>query len=413
MGMKSRAGLPAASGGTPAFITRPKIVGAPVDYLWKGAGWHIGPVETVNKRFKDVGSKTTCGMLTQAAGIISWGAWRLKGQTDVSTLMHMIEASFAFQVHPDYVDSNAAPTYQPVEQPPAESAAMELQEFLWQALNADKYWHDYYQPFESAFHTSYVVRHILPKPAQRAFRAWLNDMLQRIGQIAPKPDEPPAEDEDAMTPQELAKYYARHWGQPLPPHSLELERPYDPAERVHSVDQFLRGLSWQDNPFLRSPEQMAQRGFEGLAYTYELSPPRPTAGEISRIAAIRGWEHTQAGHFERAVPCLREAVALQPGFSEAHTNLAWSLLRIGRYEDATTHCERAIELSPGQGLNYWNLAAARAELGDDVGFYESITRALELGCEVWNDLSEVPLRLHTTSKFRALLQRFKKAAKDR
>ena len=250
----------------PAYIDRAGIRGLPLEFVWDGALDHIGPVETVNKMFNLIASKTTCGILTQAAGIISWGAWRLDGHTDVSTLLNMTEASFAFQVHPHYVNRDGVPTWAPDDQPPAESAAGELQVLLWKGLNAEKWWHSYYQPIDSAFHPAYLVKHILPKDKKKIFTKWLEAMLARIKSIAPKPDEPPVDDEDALSVDEREAYYARHWGEPLPPEALDVDTEYDPAQRAALVDRFLRGLDWRSNPFLRKPDEMLQLGFTGVPY---------------------------------------------------------------------------------------------------------------------------------------------------
>jgi hypothetical protein len=250
----------------PSYIEKAGIVGVPLDFVWHGAQAHIGPVETVNKMFNLIGYKTTCGMLTQAAGIISWGAWRLQGHTNVTVLLQMVEASFAFQVHPHYVDPDGAPTRKPRDQPPAESAAAKLQVLLWEGLDAERYWQSYYQPHDSAFHSAYLVRHIMPKNKQKVFSKWLEGMLARIKQVAPKPDELPVEDEEALSPEERAAYYARHWGQALPPQVLDLEFDYQPGKRDELVDRFLRALDWKANPFLRSPDEMKKLGFQGTPY---------------------------------------------------------------------------------------------------------------------------------------------------
>ncbi|MCA9469789.1 MAG: hypothetical protein KC643_30690 [Nitrospira sp.] len=250
----------------PSYIEKAGVMGAPLDFVWKGALDHIGPVETVNKMFNLIGYKTTCGILTQAAGIISWGAWRLKGHTDVSVLLQMIEASFAFQVHPHYVNRNGVDTWEPKDEPAAKSAADELQVLLWEGLNTKKWWNDYYQPFDSAFHSAYLVRHIMPKNKKKVFSKWLEAILARIKEIAPKPDEEPVEDEDVLTPEELAAYYARHWGAALPPEVLDLEYDYQPSKREELVDRFLHQLDWRENPFLRSPEAIKKMGFKGTPY---------------------------------------------------------------------------------------------------------------------------------------------------
>jgi len=250
----------------PRYIKEADIAAAPLDFVWKGPLSHIGPVETVNKMFNLIASKTTCGMLTQAAGIIGWGAWRLKKYTDVTILLKMIEASFAFQVHPYYVDPDGADTYEPEDEPPAESAAAQLQVLLWEGIDADKYWQDYYQPIDSAFHSAYLVRHIMPKNKKKIYSDWLEGMLARVRKIAPKPDEPPVEDEDELSSEERAAYYARHWGEALPPEVLDLGRDYQQSEREELVDRFLRQLDWTQNPFLRSPDEILRLGFKGKPY---------------------------------------------------------------------------------------------------------------------------------------------------
>jgi hypothetical protein len=249
----------------PDYIDSVGIVSDPIDFPWSGARAHIGPVETVNKMFNMVGYKTTCGMLTQAAGIIEWGAWRLSQHAEVSVLLQMIQASFAFQVHPDYVDRNAARTRAPEDEPAAQSAVDQLQLLLWRGLSAKEWWQSYYQPHDSAFHSAYLVRHIMHKSKKKVFSKWLEGMLDRIKEVAPKPNEPFVKKKE-MSPQEQSEYYARHWGEPLPPQVLDMSSDYDHTRREEFVDRYLRELDWKGNPFLRSPEAMKELGFEGTPY---------------------------------------------------------------------------------------------------------------------------------------------------
>ncbi|HTR55943.1 MAG TPA: hypothetical protein VMJ10_34945 [Kofleriaceae bacterium] len=249
----------------PKYIADAKVEGAPIDFPWRGALAHIGPTETVNKMFDLVSSKTTCAVLTEAAGIIGWGAWRLKGRTDVRVLLQMVEASFAFQVHPAYVDPNGADTYEARDRPPAKSAAAQLQIFLWRAINV-RWWNSYYQPIPAAFHSAYLVKHILPAAKQRTFATWLARLAKRLDDIAPKPRELPVEDEDRMKKPRREAYWARHRGVALPPEVLDVSTEFDPARREELVDRFLRSVRWQDNPFLRSPTQMKKLGFRGKPY---------------------------------------------------------------------------------------------------------------------------------------------------
>jgi hypothetical protein len=250
----------------PSYIEKAGIVGAPLEFTWEGPQGHIGPVETVNKMFNLIGYKTTCGMLTQAAGIIGWGAWRLQDYTDVKPLLQMIDASFAFQVDSYYVDRNGLPTRKPKTDPPAESAIGKLQLLLWEGLNADRFWRSYFQPHDSAYHAAYLVRHIMPKKQRNIFNKWLEGMLARMKEVAPKPDEPPLKDASLLSRDDLDAYFARHRGVALPPQVLNIEIDYEPSRRIELVDRYLSELDWENNPFLRAPEEMKKLGFVGTPY---------------------------------------------------------------------------------------------------------------------------------------------------
>ena len=76
----------------------------------------------------------------------------------------------------------------------------------------------------------------------------------------------PIKDKGDYTPEELNAYYARHWGEALPPQILDLDFDYKHENREELVNEYLNSLNWEDNPFLRSPEQMKGLGFKGTPY---------------------------------------------------------------------------------------------------------------------------------------------------
>lgn len=53
----------------------------------------------------------------------------------------------------------------------------------------------------------------MPKDKKKLLSKWLEGMLARIKELAPKPDEPPMEleEEEALSQKEREAYYARHW----------------------------------------------------------------------------------------------------------------------------------------------------------------------------------------------------------
>ncbi len=266
----------------PSYIDR-EIIGAPIDFD-DDPHEHIGPVETVNKRFDDIGSKTTCGMLTQIAGILSWGAWRLEKKADVRGVLDLIEASFAFQIHPTYVDREVVPGDKPDQRPTAKAAAQNVRRYIRRALDEEDWWLSYYQPFDAAFHGSYLVRYILPKNKQRAFGKWLDAMLARVKAVAPKPKEVrkfdernlsardrkafAVVDEEKLSIEGRADFYLRHWGRPLPPDLLDVSEKWQPDHRLDRVRAHLRSLDWKKNRCLRSPAEMKKRGFLATPYDY-------------------------------------------------------------------------------------------------------------------------------------------------
>src|SRR5687768_4059379 len=54
----------------------------------------------------------------------------------------------------------------------------------------------------------------------------------------------------------------------------------------------------------------------------------------------------QAGQLDEAVERYREAVVREPGFFEAHVNLAGVLWRVGEFELALAHAKAAVNLAP-------------------------------------------------------------------
>jgi tetratricopeptide (TPR) repeat protein len=73
-------------------------------------------------------------------------------------------------------------------------------------------------------------------------------------------------------------------------------------------------------------------------------------------AFSRALKLAQSGAWEMGARELEKAVAIDPGFSEAHGNLGVHYFKLGRLEQAAHEFRCAIELDPSTSLDHSNLA---------------------------------------------------------
>jgi hypothetical protein len=248
----------------PSFI--PDMSGEPIDFAWDGPEAHIGPTETVTPLLDLLAGTTTCGQVTMCAGVLLWGAWRLKGHTAVEHNFELAEAAFAWQIDYRYIDVDRGPKGKPPDQPPAQSAMMKLNSFMRREMDADEYWNSYYQPVRETFHSAHLVRHILPKDARKEFETWLKGLVARVKEIASKPDEEFRKKKEFESPEAHRAFVSRHRGSPLPPEILAPQSKVTPELQRDLVMQFLGGLNPSSNRYLRSPEELKASGLEAMPY---------------------------------------------------------------------------------------------------------------------------------------------------
>jgi tetratricopeptide (TPR) repeat protein len=85
---------------------------------------------------------------------------------------------------------------------------------------------------------------------------------------------------------------------------------------------------------------------------------------ISKAVAAfsRALKLARSGAWEVGARELEKAVAIDPGFSEAHGNLGVHYFRLGRLEQAAHEFRCAIELDPAASLDHANLAVVMLQL---------------------------------------------------
>ncbi len=77
----------------------------------------------------------------------------------------------------------------------------------------------------------------------------------------------------------------------------------------------------------------------------------------------RGIAHTRAGQIENSISEYRDALALNPGYSAVHNDLAAVLASRGRIAESIPHFRKALEARPNDASSHFNLALALELVG--------------------------------------------------
>jgi hypothetical protein len=107
--------------------------------------------------------------------------------------------------------------------------------------------------FNPAWATKFA-KHVLPEVT--AFNTWVASCLARLEAFYPAPAE---EDLDWFDE-------SKNGGALVPREVLDPAFDFNPAMTERLIRQFLAALDYQTNQFLRSPEEMHQRGFKAVPY---------------------------------------------------------------------------------------------------------------------------------------------------
>jgi Tfp pilus assembly protein PilF len=101
---------------------------------------------------------------------------------------------------------------------------------------------------------------------------------------------------------------------------------------------------------------------------------------ISKATAAfsRALKLAESGAWEVGARELEKAVAIDPGFSEAHGNLGVHYFRLGHLEQAAHEFRCAIELDPAASLDHANLAVVMLQLGHPAEAKGEAQTAIEL-----------------------------------
>lgn len=256
----------------PAFL--PDALSQPSpEFAWRGAGRHGGPANAVTPLLEKLDMLTNCGQITLCAGVLAWAAARLEGSTTLgASALELAQAAFAFQIDGRYVDRDAGDVHKPVDEPPAQSALMEVMSYQRTALNREKYLKGYYAPIMQTFHASHITQRVMGPEHRPAFVAWFEQAIERVQRFARRPSEPFRQKREFPTYEAYLAFIAPHRGPALPPELLDPAVPYAAQDREALVAAFVATLDWRRNRYLRAPDAMRALGFVGTPYPHLEDP---------------------------------------------------------------------------------------------------------------------------------------------
>jgi hypothetical protein len=248
-----------------SYIANANIIGVPLTFKWKGVREHTGPYHSaVHDRTADL---TFRAKVALGAALTEWGLFRLQGHMDIDPVLHRVDAVRAWAIHPLYETAKYfVPT---VNSPPAPSVASELLSLLCLLENpqyVDKPSMDNGSAQGAAV---FVIRHILPKAARKAFDEWFLAVIDRLHLLFPFPMPRVKHSYEYDDEADFRAAQARVRGFPVPPEATDPAFDFRPEMCDPLTDAFLQRLDWKTNPSLRSPDEMKALGFQGEPYRWQ------------------------------------------------------------------------------------------------------------------------------------------------
>jgi Flp pilus assembly protein TadD len=159
----------------------------------------------------------------------------------------------------------------------------------------------------------------------------------------------------------------------------------------------LRGqavLEGRDDPFgmsnkSRNPTDIVR---SARPIVFPVRPATPTRPEATSVTALqhkvpkeaakandRGLKLAKKSEHTQATTEFQKAVALDPEFADAHSNLGTEYFMAGRVAESRIEFLRAVELNPGLAIAYTNLATAELALGEMTDASAHVRRGIALG----------------------------------
>jgi hypothetical protein len=239
-----------------------------------------------------LGNVTGSGSMLLIAGCMLWVARRLEKVTDVTRCYQGAEALLCFQDSPAYFGPNNSSEWPnaPETTNDAERAVNAVSGRLWSVYTTSPGHHPLPPTtIDTAGQAVTMVRTVLGAAGKKPFEAWLKLVLERLHRFAVNPRAlERASQHDKRFDWTIEKDFKKeNMGPPLPPALLDPRFTPDAESLGALYKQFLGAVDWQKNPFLATPEVMAQRPFKGTPYVPTPGATYPSPAKRAGTAKVK------------------------------------------------------------------------------------------------------------------------------
>jgi hypothetical protein len=228
----------------PWYIADAGIAEAPITYDWDDHDsdrFYLKPDERLRHRIHAISRR---GVMALSLGFAEWIAWRLHRYDKVieTVLLPGIEAIWAAVIDWRYLSPKSSPSWEGWSGRvlgPAEGALSLLADVIRLTKRGQ------FASPESVC-LSRLAEHVLHN--SESFREWRRFAIDRLAQIHPRQKEDPM-------------------GDPVPRQALDLRIEYSSDRAPFLVQEYLRKVDPNQNPYLAKSAEMKKAGFEGTPYS--------------------------------------------------------------------------------------------------------------------------------------------------
>jgi len=237
----------------PHYITNQGQPSPVLDYVWDSTRGSLDFQYDAENLIDKMESATIRAKISLCIGVYEWVIWRYHRLSDDLRPFQIAEAAWCGNIKSAYI---VAYELDHDEFCPVSGILFDAMVSIGTVLN-----YTAEDPREWRNELAYLVAmamHVLPDT--KPFENWLETITDRLLILYPAPIDDPYEDI-------FNDHEEERRGPIVAREALDPSFDYHPEQAPMLLEQFLRGVDYTKNPFLRSPEELIKAGFCGTPYT--------------------------------------------------------------------------------------------------------------------------------------------------